>query len=283
MKKFAKILSSALCAVLCIIVLAGCGGKAQLDTEASVSKKGLKSSTTQELETFLDEKTGESELSIENLASYRYTLKSKDSDGEMTINAIVIIDLEKQEVSELAMKYYLKADTMGTQDYAIYIKDSVMYMSGDLEIAGTKSSFKYKMTLTDEEGVEPTAENGEDTDYASMFAGILNMLDQMDVSGLVKTIYGLPGMYEDYLENVKITKYTKGDVTRFGIEYVDNNEETTKWYFEVTGNNITALQMEEYSETSEYFSAISKFDGKINYPKFKDYTDLDTLLSGITQ
>lgn len=294
MKKFAKIMSSALCAILCVIVLAGCGGKGQLDTEASISKKGLATSTTEDLETFLDGKkdveTGEPTLSTEGLASYKMTYKFKDGDEEMVLNAIVVLDLENEKIEGLALKCTEKVEE-GNSTITMYIKDDIMYMALDTNVYGQKVSLKYKTSMADDNAEATLAENEgdldytEDVDYTGSFDGILSLLDSIDISALLEQIINISTMYEGN-ENVKITKYTNGDVTRYGVEFSNaDSTSTTKLYFEITGNNLTGYELAqtdvEDGVTYESYSAITKFDGKISYPKFKDYVDLDEALGDL--
>lgn len=260
MKKFAKILSSALCAVLCIIVLAGCGGsKAQLDTEASVSKKGLAESSMNEFTTF----QGTHEEMDTNLTSYRYTVKMNAYGGEMYVNGIVQFDENGKLVGTAAKatsKYSTGLITVEVEEQ-IYVKDGVGYLymkSGDNE-------YKYKITL-------PAEPAGDEEDHSA--------LDSFTNAGL-----DLIELLEEFdfteIENVAVTKYEKGDIVRFGFEFAEGTT-TNKYYIEIDNNAITGIEIEINTPADEandvearyYYAAISAFDGEIKYPSFKGYTEV---------
>lgn len=261
MKKFAKILSSALCAVMCIIVLAGCGGKAQLDTEASVSKKGLATSSMADFTTFTDEHT---EMDTD-LASYRYTVKMKSGGMDMYLNGIAQFDETGKLVATAAKaisKYSTGLITVEVEQQ-IYLKDGVGYLfmkSGDNE-------YKYKITIP----AEPVADEDGGTSSLNTFteAG-LDLVDLLEEIGRVVDV-----------ENVTVTKYENGNIIRYGFEFAEETT-TNKYYVEINGNAITGIEIEintpadetTDTEANYRYAAISPFDGKVEYPSFKGYTEV---------
>ncbi len=268
MKKFAKILSSALCAVLCIIVLAGCGGKAQLDTEASVSKKGLAASNMNEFTTF--QETHEDVNT--NLKSYRYTLKMNMSGFETYVNGIAQLDDNGKVVGTAAKgssKYSEPTTGITVEaEQEIYVKDGVGYIY--LKSNVLDKEYKCKITLPTEpaEPAEPSDGDEDSTldSFASAAVELVELLEAFDFTEI---------------ENVTVTKYEKGDLIRFGFEFTEGTT-TNKYYIEINNNAITGIEIEANRPADEatgqkasyYYTAISAFDGKIEYPSFKGYTEV---------
>lgn len=278
MKKFSKIMASALCAVLCVLVFVGCSGAdKQLNTEAGVSTKGLKASNAQEYNTFMatlnSSEDGGEEVNTE-LSAYRYTIEMKDganATNNVYMNGIVKLD-ENGELSEMATKItmnYLGFDISAK----VYVKNGVGY----IEMKMNGETAKIKMDLSD---VLPK----EDVDYSSPelsttggYSGFFKTTD------LVSVLEGMGDMAELDVDDTTIVvkKYNSGDVTRFIIEKTDEGA-TSKYAFEFDGNNITGVSFETVAVkdgiSNTYRVAVSKFSGNISFPSFDKYTDITSEL-----
>lgn len=259
MRKIVKILSSALCAVMCIFVLAGCGNsEAQLNSEASVNKNGLTESTKMEYAKFLANRSEKDALDASPL-SYRFTVKTSTTESEQYVNGISKLD-GAGNLIELALKLNVRCGDL-SKETTVYLKDSYIYVlveNGD-EKLGYKTPY-----IADQTPVEDTSISSKND--------IFDLLNEAKMENLYVKAWEIYN-----LNDIKVTQYETVGVARYGVEYTDTELGAENKYFIDTKNNVILGIEWESSQTNGTTNTItvSRFDDEIKYPSFKDCAEVE--------
>ena len=264
MKKFTKIMTTMLCAVLCVFAFVGCASKAekQMKTEAGITKTGYTECTKEDFATFA---LSSPNVNADVLKSYRVTYDFKTGDlSVMYQNGIFALNSDGT-LNGAAAKTTVNLG-IAAGSVMMYYKDGVGYLN---TVVGDEEH-KYKVTNPDMES--------SDSNFGKQ--DIVNVDD----------IWKMFNAWADQ-EGTLFKKSVDGDITRFclSLDKVDYDlvqGAKLDAYIEFDGQNFNGLELvfakeadlttdaEEASEAVSLRVAISPFSGKIAYPSFKGYQEV---------
>lgn len=253
----------ALVLVFCTFALVACGGKAQLDQEASVSKKGFVGSNKQEVTAVFEGDTKPEEFETTNFQA-TMTMKGTTTKGGISITMDILMNMyitcdEQGEPTGFAIKLKSGDDFVTN----IYFQDKNAYFYCKSE----KTELKCKMPL------DPTS-NEPVTSVASI----------VSMSSAIPTLAQLAfsNAFDVEIEGMKFEKAIKGDNARYHIAYTQPKSETEKeatynLYIQLNKNTISAIEANVESNGINVKMAASQFNGEIKFPSFKGYKEASEL------
>jgi len=260
----------ALVLVFCTFALVACGGKAQLDQEASVSKKGFVASNKEEVTAVFE---GDDAPKYEG-TGFQFT---------MTMTETV-----KGETQEIILNGYVTGDKDGNLTGI-----AVKIQSGDTFLANAyyKDGYTYLYAKIDEQEVKfkaaealtgDTAATDEEDDFS--LATFQNFGTQL--AEMIQMIFENTATQE--VEGLTFEKAIKGDNARYHVGLAENDTTEAKTtntdvYIEIQKNTLVGLEAnvntttkvgKTTNETAIKF-ATCVFEKEIKFPSFKDYKEVN--------